>query len=100
MTAADLRGAFPPSLWLQAAVMLIGIGVTWGVTTATSNAQMAAMDGRIAALERAGYDRETRLRSLELGASRQDEKLLGILAGITDLRMQLGRIEEQLGTPP
>lgn len=62
--------------------------------------QMAVQNGRLDRLELAGSDREARLRGLELGMARQDEKLLNILNGIKSLNDSIERVKQQLGVIP
>lgn len=64
------------------------------------DALQAAEDARVGVLERAGSDREVRLRAVELGLSRTDERLTGILTGIGELRASIGRIEQRVGASP
>lgn len=81
---------------LTIALLVFGGGTAWATmraeTQATANL-IAIQAGRIDQIERSAADRELRIRSLELGAGRMDEKLLNILAA-------LNRIEDRLGVTP
>jgi hypothetical protein len=74
------------------AVLVFGGGTAWATMRAENQATrdlIAVQERRIDDMTRGASDRELRIRSLELGAGRTDEKLVNILAG-------LSRIEEQL----
>lgn len=74
-------------------LLVFGGGAAWQTMksdVAATRLLIASADSRISAFERGAQEREMRIRSLELGASRYDEKLLNILAS-------LDRIEQRLG---
>lgn len=96
MTTPKIERTISIGTILTLLVLVFGGGNAWMRVQAKQEGlahQIAALSERITGMDtefqRGAQDRELRIRALELGAGRVDEKLLNILAGID-------RIEERL----
>jgi hypothetical protein len=89
MPEPKVRWDFSIGNLVNLAVLIVGIGVAWGVMSSRSESSQSAL----LKLNTNVYNIEERVRTLELNQTRSDERLSNILQSLARIESRLERFE-------